>query len=211
MKPKSAILRVDVRADKKSVPTRVNLAALLGTKVSSSTACQAEPLLAQACNGIVKAGQKLATDDAAVKAAEATLKAARDDRDASQAAFDAAYDLGVAHVEKFCAAPTDVSFLGFTMLDRNKYALAAPVEIEAKYDVVNGLIRIHVVLPKGLRTCLVEISPATAGAASYVQLPGTGTRRVVAGYAPGSYLVRAASTRSTGQSAFTDPVPVIVK
>ncbi len=74
-----------------------------------------------------------------------------------------------------------------------------------------AVARVHVKWAVGPERCAIEISPEPVGDATWAQVEGNGCRRALAGYAPGTYWVRAASVRSTGKSAWCGPVAVIVK
>lgn len=107
--------------------------------------------------------------------------------------------------------PEDITGLGMAVLGRETYTLAAPVEVNARFDITTGLIHIHVKKAPGMRNCLVEISSDPADPRSWLRLPGIGAIHTLRGYAPGTYWVRAASVRASDQSEFTTPVPVTVK
>jgi hypothetical protein len=55
------------------------------------------------------------------------------------------------------------------------------------------------------------VAPDPIGPATYVELPGHGRVQRVAGYAPGTYWVRACTVRATARSAWVGPISVIVK
>jgi hypothetical protein len=86
------------------------------------------------------------------------------------------------------------------------------VGLLAAYDPKKKVIDLHVKFPpsKRQRRCVIEISTDPIGAATWHRLDGDGAKRTLAGYAPGTYWLRAASSVAAGRSDWFGPVSVIV-
>jgi hypothetical protein len=210
MSQRSKRMRVNVEADKTSIQSRGDRANLTTTVAPASLIYKTHAQLQESGLALGAAGVELTAANAALKAAKSALATARGVLGTKVLDFDAAYDVYVAHAEKFCTTPEDVTGLGLDVLDRGSYALAAPLEVLARFDVVTGLIHIHVKKAPGMRSCVVEISSNPADPTSWQRLPGVGAIHTLRGYAPGMYWVRAASVRAKDQSDFTARVAVIV-
>jgi hypothetical protein len=204
-------IRIDVQVDKQSIKTRTDRAGVVAKLTPGSALYQAQPTVQQAGVAVIAAGADLATADSAVKAAEGMLATARSAREAKVIDFDAAYDVYVANTEKHSVTAEDVQGVGLGVLQRGKYVLTQPAQVEARFDAVKSQIRLHVKQAPGMQACVVDVSPDPVGPATWTRLPGVGARQVLSGYAPGTYWVRAASVRASEQSEFTGPVSVIVK
>jgi hypothetical protein len=204
-------IKVDVGEAKKSIQTRTALAALIGTRISGSTLCQAQSSVKGACTDVVSAGTMLATRDAEVKDAEAKLAAKREAREVALVAFDGCFDFMVAGVEKHATSGTDLTDLALTQAGRKNYLLVPPLGIDVAFDVAARVIALEVKLPPGATTCFVEFSATPADPASWRRVPGHGSRRSLAGFAPGTYWFRALCSRGNEDSDYADAVSVLVK
>ena len=115
-----------------------------------------------ACDALIARGARLAAADVAVQAAELALAKARGARDGVQAGCNAAYDVCVAQVEQNATTTEEVLGLGFLVLGRSSYGIAAPTEVCARFDSARGLLRIHVPRVLGMRSIVIEISSDAA-------------------------------------------------
>lgn len=204
-------VRVNVGTDKESVKSRVDRCTGVATAAPKSPIYQAKPEVKAACDALVARGAQLAAADAAVQAAELELAKARGARDVVQTGCNAAYDVCVAQVEQNATTTEEVLGLGFLVLGRSSYGIAAPTEVRARFDSARGLLRIHVPRAPGMRTVVIEISSDAAEPRTWSRLPGVGFRREVANLAPGTHWVRAASVRASEQSEFSAPIAVTVR
>jgi hypothetical protein len=211
MSQRSKRMRVNVEADKSSIKSRGDRANVTATVAPTSLIYQAHAQLQESGVALGAAGVALTAADAAVHAAKTTLATARSVLKTKVSEFDVTYDVYVAHAEKVCTTPEDITGLGLDVLDRGTYTLAAPIGVVVRFDSATSLIHIHVNKAPGMRSCVVEISPNPTDPTSWERLPGVGAIRTLRGYAPGTYWVRAASVRATDQSEFTARVAVIVK
>jgi hypothetical protein len=211
MPQKNKKLRVDIGGDKESIRSRIDRAGVMRTQSATSTFAQNHPPVKDACNAVVAAGKDLDDAEAACKAAEAELVRARSVRDAKVDAFDAAHAVCVAVTEQFATTPEDIQSIGLGVFDRASHVLAPPLAIEVRFDAAKESIRIYVKHAPGMTACAIEVSTDPIGPSTWKKLDGHGARRVLTGYAPGTYWFRAASVRANAQSAFTSPVSVIVK
>jgi hypothetical protein len=203
-------LRIDAQDDRKTIKARADRAAVLASAVKAPFV-QAHPALLTACQDLIAASDALKTADEAYTVTDAALTAARGARDSKVTAYDAAYDVCIAQVQQCAATPEDVQSMGFGVFSPVSYALVVPPSVQAKYDPVRNVIYVRVERAPGIRACTLEVSQTPADPASWQRLPGLGTSRKLPGYAAGTHWFRAASVRATEQSAFTDPVSVIVK
>jgi hypothetical protein len=202
--------RVEIK-DKRTIKTRTDLGNVMGKKAPTSTFVQSQPALQSSSSAVITSGQNLSdavtnanTARAAYRTALANLKKCTDD-------FDSSYDLCVSHAEFYAKTPADLEDIGFTSRTRQKYAFVAPNGVVASSIAGTSVIDVEVDEPPGMRTCVVEISPEPMSPSSWVRTDGTGVRRSVSGFAPGTYWVRAANVRANSKSAYTTPVPVVVR
>lgn len=196
---------------KTSIVSRTACADVVGTNGPNSPIWKANVVLQDMGMKLVAAGAALKTAQSTLNAIESQLEVARGVRDTSVGAFDKAYELYVTNVEASSTTPEDAAGLGIPVRIRSAYALNAPLGVVAKFDARKNLLRVHVQRAPGTRTCIIEISTDPADPAGWRRLPGVGAVQRLSGYAPGTYWVRAASTRANEQSSFTTPVAVIVK
>jgi hypothetical protein len=203
--------RAEVAIDKKSPLTRTNRAQVVGTNGPNSPIWKTTPEVESAGTKVVGVGTALEEAEARVQATQSELDTAVNTRDAKVKEFDGVYDVYVALAESRATKPQDITGLGLALLTRSSYALAAPLGVEAVYNVIKERIRIHVNKTPGTYACVVEISQNPHDPASWKRLPGIGAVHNLSGYAPGTYWVRAASARANEVSEFTGPVAVIVK
>lgn len=204
-------LYIDVLADKETIQTRTALGLVMAQQLPTSTLAQNNPDLQNACKALVKCGQELADLDVKLAATLALAAQLQSQRDSKVEEFDGQHAIASTLAEKTAAKPDEVQALGFTVAGREKHALLPPVEVTARYDLVKSLVVIQVTPAKGFRTCVLEISTDLNNPASWKRIQGTGLKRTLAGYAPGTYWIRAASVRAQEESIFTTPVAVVVK
>ena len=206
----SQSIRVNTGVDKASSYTRTSCASTMAKQAPESALYKTISGVKASCDALAAAGTDLADAEAAVQVALTMLRQARQKRKSKIVAFDNAYNVCIAQVEKHAAAPEDVTALALTVLERKSNDLAPPVAIDAKFLLLKGIIRVRVTLPPGVKACLVEVTTDPTDPASYKRLPGTGKLRDLTGYGPGTYWFRATSLRSDGESEPTPFVPMIV-
>ncbi|MFT3766783.1 MAG: hypothetical protein QM820_14900 [Minicystis sp.] len=204
-------VRINVGADKETPKTRSNRAKGIGATAPSSPIYQSQPEVKSACDTVVTLGAEIVAREEAVQAAELLLIKERSARDAKVVEYDAAYDVCTSLIEKHAKKPEDVQGLGLGVLDRASYGMAPPIGVRARFDAAKNVISIRVELAPGMRTCVTEISATASEPRTWKRLPGVGSRPTLSGYAPGTYWIRAASTRANEESEFTTPVAVIVR
>lgn len=204
-------MRIAMNVAKDCLKSRTDQGKVVATVAPKSPLYIAVPALQDAGVAVVNAGAAVSAAEAAVSAAENALATARGIRDTKVVEFDAAYGVYVALAEKSCATPEDVTGLGLPVLDKGAYPLAAPIGVQARFDILRRLLCIRVKHAPGMRSCVIEISTDPADPTAWKRLNGVGAVHALKGYAPGMYWVRAASVRANEQSDFTTPIPVIVK
>ena len=204
-------VKVDVRADKQSVSSRMALAGVVANQMSKSAFIQDHPKVQDACVVLVTLGKDLGAAAAAVNDARVALVQAEGVFARKIDAYDAAHAVCVAQIEHDAQRPEDITSAGFSVFRRESHDLAAPLAIEARFDAGKDLVRITVKHAPGMTACVTEISADPSDPTKWQRLPGMGARHAVGGYAPGTYWVRAASMRASEQSAFTGPIPVVVR
>lgn len=207
--PKS--IRINTGVDKESSHTRTMCAAEMATQAPKSALYKDTPGVKASCDALIDAGTELAAAEEAIRVAVSVLRKARQTCKSKIVAFDNAYNVCVAQVERHATLPEEVTALALTVLERQSYTLAPPLAIHAKFLPAKGAIRVRVKLPPGVNACFLKVSTDPTDPASFRQLPGTGKLRTFSGYAPGTYWFCAASVRSNEESAPTQPVSVIVK
>jgi hypothetical protein len=203
--------RVDVGADTISNKALTDRAQLVGTMAPLTTAYQQTPVLKLAIDEYVASAVAVVAAETKVANLEAALVQARADRDADSTVCRSCHAAAVAQVEKRNPTPNELTSYGFKELEVVKLSGAVPTAILWSYDHKAGLLHLHVKYAGGARESVVEISTDPIGAATYKRLEGHGAKRAVAGYAAGTYWVRAASSLAGGISDWFGPVAVVVK
>jgi hypothetical protein len=203
-----SLIRVNTTIPRESIKTRVDCAGTMSVQAPQSAFY---PVVKHACDDVIAEGVKLAAADAAVNAALATLANAREERDSALVRFDGVFNVLVSDVERNATKPADLTSLALTVLERQSYTLEAPTGLALRFDPAKSVIRVHVELPPGAASCLLEVSTDPANPASWKRVTGDGARRALAGYAPGTYWFRASSVRANDESEATTPVSVVVK
>jgi len=204
-------VRVDVGADKVSDKTRSDRAEVVRSMATATPLYQTDPTFKEAVDKLIQAGADLAAADTQVTQLEAALVKARSSRDVRRNAYDKAYGLCSTNAENHSSKAEDIHGFGFALLTRTAQVFGPPINIEAKYDAIKEVLRIHVFYTSGHHQCAIEISPDLASPGSYTRLDGTGVTQVLAGYASGTWWIRAATLRSKDRSEWFGPVPVVVK
>ena len=204
----AAGIRVNSGIVKESIKSRVDCAATMNAQMKQAPFYN---IVKASCDGLVAEGTKLAAADAAVNTALAVLANARDGRESALASFDGAFNVLVSEVERNAQSPSDVTSIALSVLDRQYYALEAPSGLTVKFDSAKAVIKIHVDLPPGAASCLIEVSTDPSNPASWRRVPGDGGRRSLSGYAPGTYWFRASSLRANDESEPTAAVSVVVR
>jgi hypothetical protein len=125
-------------------------------------------------------------------------------------AWDVRFNLYAAHAELAARWPEDIADLGLRLRVVAPYPLVAPLSVAARYDGRRRQMEIHVRRPPGERGCLIEISPTPFVSGTFRALAGNGARRVLSGYPPGTYAVRAAMVGKDRYSPYTQAVFVTV-
>jgi hypothetical protein len=211
MSNKITPIRIATTEDKETIPTRTTCAQVVGSNGPSSDVWKATPEIQSAGTKLVTAGTALAETETLVQSLQAQVATALNLRNAKVVEFDAAYGVYVAMVESYAHTPQDVTALGLAVFSKTTHPLAAPIGIRATFDIIKARLQIRVDKAPGMTACVVEISADPSGAGPWHRLLGIGAVHKLSGYAPGTYLVRAASVRANEMSEFTEPVPVIVK
>jgi hypothetical protein len=204
------LVRVGAAA-KGSVKKRVDAGAVIGANAPTSAILTANTDVQAAANALIAVNTKLDAQDTKVKSLDLELVTERGSLANLTVDWDSAYDVFVAVGRKYCVTAQDATSLGLAAVGAAVYVLAMPLAVLVKYDVVKELIRIHVKRAPGLRAVRIQISPDPITATSFVDLLGDGATAALAGYAPGTWWVRAASIRARECSDWTTPVSVIVK
>jgi hypothetical protein len=204
-------LRIDVSADKFSDDTRSARADVVRSMATATPLYKTDVAFKDSVDKLIQSGVSLAAADAQVTQLEALLLKARSSREVQRSSYDKAYNLCSTNVTNHSAGAEDVHGFGFAVLAKPAKTFGPPAGIEAKYDVAREVLRLHVLYTSGHQPCLIEISPDPATPESYVRLDGTGVTRKLAGYAPGTWWIRAATLRAKGRSEWFGPVPVVVK
>ena len=196
---------------KESVKKRVDAGAVIAANAPTSAILTANQDVATAANNLIAVNTKLDAKDTKVKALDLQLGTERGAPANLAVDWDSAYDVLVATSRKYCVTAEDAKSLGLAAVGLAAHVLAMPLAVIVKYDVVKALVRIHVKRAPGLRSVRIQISPDPITATSWVDLEGDGAMAALAGYAPGTWWVRAAHVRARERSELTTPVSVIVK
>jgi hypothetical protein len=206
--PKARVAR---QGDTASTKTREARSKDVATTAPSSPIWQAQPAVQTAGNKLIAAGANLTTGEELVNTLETQLTAARSALGTLTLVWDQAFDGWVVVVEEFTTLPSEINALGTSVLDVTKHTLLTPLGVTATYDAKKELIRVHVHRAAGRHACIVEISPDPIAPGSFKRLVGNAAQRNLAGYAPGTWWVHAATSNAGAESGFTTPVSVIVK
>jgi hypothetical protein len=202
--------RVRVSAGAKgNIPKRVEAGSVIATNSPNSAILQQNADVKQAAANLGAVNVELDAKDTLVKAIETQLATERNAL--ATVDWDSLYDVFVSTARLYCATAEDATSLGLAATGPAIYSLAMPISVSVKWDVERRLIRIRVQRAPGLRAVRIEISPDPMTATSFMELDGDGSTAALAGYAPGTYWVRAAMVRARERSELTTPVSVIVK
>ena len=211
--PKKALVaRVAIGPDVATDQALVDRGGVVGTMAILTAFYLSNAAFKSTIDDFVTSTKTLATSQTKVTTLEAQLTQARGDRDQAHIAADGAHGAAVKAVEKASVTPADVQSYGFLSLDIVKTGLVLPVGILATYNHTTKTIDVRVKYPPGIhgKRCILEISADPVGPSTYRRLDGDGMRRSLAGYAPGTYWIHAATSSSAGRSDWFGPVAVIV-
>lgn len=204
-------VHVDMGSDKISDKTRVDRAGVVGAMAPKTPLYQKDAGFKDSVDTLVQAGADLDDAEKQVAQLEAELSVARAAQEARRNAYDKAYGLCTAGVEKHSTTPGDIQSYGFVVLAKNVQGLVAPMNIEVKFDPAKGAIRVHVTYVSGKHQCAIEVSTNPADPNSWKRIDGTGVTQTLTGYPPGTWWVRAATLRAKERSDWFGPVAVVVK
>ena len=159
----------------------------------------------------VTSGTALTDAETKVTNLEAQATQARGDRDKARATCRSCHSVCVAQVEKNSPTAADLQAYGFLQLEVVKLNGVLPTGILFSVNHTTQLTEVHVKFPGRARQCVVEVSPEPVTPTSWHRLDGHGAKRVLTGYAPGTYWVRAATSLADGRSDWFGPVAVVIK
>lgn len=160
---------------------------------------------------VVQAGVDLGYSDEAWVEAKAALDAAEKERDRRQEVWDDAYMVYAVGVEQHSVTPADIAGAGLVVQERASYTLDVPTSVTARWDVLKSGVRVNVKSAPGIMACVVDYCAGPVGSSPWQRVPGISLRPLIANLTPGIYWVRAAGVRGADQSAFSDPIAVVVK
>jgi len=205
-------IRINHSVDTVSGDTLTARAETVGTAAPNSPVYTDNATCKAAIDEFVASGPPVVAADKKVASLEQQLVQARNDRDNLVKACTNAYVAACAQVEKHSVTPGDAESCGFVALDIVKQGLLLPMAILATFERATGDILIHVkYADKKSHKCIIEITPTPVGPTTWARLEGTGVKRTVPGYGPGTYEVHAATTNEVGRSDWFGPVEVLVK
>ena len=208
---KKKTVRVTKGAVKDSVTARTDAGKVIDTNAPNSAILTAHADVKAAEGNLVAVNTKLDDKYKLVKSLEAELATEKGALLDLTVEWDSSYDVYVSTARLYCLTDQDAKSLGLPAAGPATYVLAPPIGVTARFDAKLGLLRIHVKRPAGLKAVRLEISPDPMTATSFKALDGEGATAKLAGYAPGTYWVRAAMIRARQLSAYTTPVSVVVK
>lgn len=208
---KAPKIRVNVRADKLTVKTRTERTIKVGQLLQAFPLYQSHPPLKEALDALLRDGTALKDAEDQVTKDEAQAAKSRGLRDDRVHAFDRSYDVAVSLLEKHAQTAGDVESAGFLAGERTSHPLVPPLGLTAAFNYTTNRLEIRVKRAKGMTASYVEISPDPVGHNTYKRLDGISSFHEVAGYAPGTYWLRAASVRGQEVSAWIGPVSVLIK
>jgi hypothetical protein len=157
------------------------------------------------------AAARLALD--AYRQSLAALLKARTGLGVALGGWDDSIDVLLAVGRKHCVTADDAAGLGLpVMLDGpTRYAFAMPLGVQARIDIKTNEILARVLKAPGMRAAVTQMSSDPEAASSWKDLEGYGLIQRIPVPPPGLYWLRAAHRRARVTSAFTDPVPILVK
>jgi hypothetical protein len=210
MNPKNA--RVAIGADVASNQSLADRAQVVGTMAVLTALYLSNAAFKAVIDDYIAAGAALAAAQAKVNHLEAQLAQARGDRDQQRVVALDTHGTAVKAVERHSVTAADIQSYGFVQLEVVKEGAVVPTGIVLAYDPKKKVIDLHVKFPpsKRQRRCVLEMSTDPVGPTTWHRLDGDGLKRVLAGYAPGTYWFRAASSVASGRSDWFGPVSVIV-
>ena len=208
---KSKTLRIETGGDTVSSTTHTDRATKVGEVAPSADLYKNHPEVKKILDDLAAEGPVLVAAEDQVVKDDAQAAKSRGFRDGLVASINGTYGVAVATVEKYAVKPSDITDCGFLNQERAHYLMADPLLVTVGFDKVKELIDIRVKNAPGMRACQVELSPEPVGPASWKRLDGIAAEYHLAGYAPGTWWIRARSVRGAEVSGWTEPVPVIVK
>lgn len=203
--------RIEAGSDKKDASTRIARAKAIETASATSALYQGHPEVKSECDALIEQSKRVAATEATVASLEVQLSAARSARAVEIDAYDAIYGVCTSKVERYATSPAEVQGAGFDVLQREKHALAAPTSVDAWFEDREQELKVRVMLPVGMSSCVVDVSNDASEPRQWTRLPGVGRRQSMSRVLPGTYFIRAATVRAHDQSAFTTPVSITVK
>ena len=207
----AAKIRLETGSDTGSIQSRLARSTVVASMAPNEAAYQNTPQIKDAGTTYIQVAVDLKKVLDIANTAKAAWEAALTAVDARVSAYDIAYRNFVNNVETYAPTAESAHKMGLVLLARASNTLGMPLSIDTRYDYIKSLLRIHVHLPPGMSACRIEISPSPATPGSYKEIDGYGRRVALPGYAPGQYLVRAASVVAGARSDFYGPVTVTVR
>jgi len=203
---------VDFGVDKVDDAARETRWKVVGDMAPKTPLYQADAGFHQVIDDYTKAGAKFVAANALIATKEAELDQARSDRDEARKVVDKCHGAAAKQVELHSVTPADLQSYGFVWLDKVTLGLVIPSKIDLRYDLLQALLHVHVKWSTpGTHRCVIEISPTPGDPASWVRLDGTGVKRALTGYAPGTWYLRAATAQAQEHSKWAGPFAVVVK
>jgi hypothetical protein len=183
-------------------------------KVAAQSPLMQVSAIAASVAAITTKGAAFATNVATTSTLEKQFKASATVRDVSRATLDSELVTLRALTENSATSATDITSMGFVLLESTKSSKAPPSPPEAilvRPGKERGKVRVAVQGKGYLGQFAAQISPDPIGANTWTSLPGTGKTRQLSGYASGTKLwVQFATVRWGLQSAWCPPVMVLI-
>jgi hypothetical protein len=208
---KKKMLRIDTGSDTAGSKAQTDRAAKVGQVAPTADLYKQQAMVKAALDAYAAEGPLLLAAEAQVAKDDAQAAKSRGDRDALLAAIAGTYNVAVATVEKYALVPADITGCGFDPQARAHYSVVTPISLLVNFDRIKERIDILVKHAPGMHACHVELSSDPVGPATWKRLEGIAAEYHLAGYAPGTWWVRARSVRGAEVSDWTDLVSVIVK
>jgi hypothetical protein len=192
---------------------REELANTIGKVAPGSPKYTASPALQAAVERVVNDGIDVGAKAKAVAVKRQELATAEADLLTSQNTFDKDMGVCVKTAESVCTTAEELAQLGLKPRAKSlPVPLVVLTNITVKPGKDKGSIYAHARAIPGISQYPAQISADPIGPDTWKTLPGTNAVRRLTGYVSGArYWIRFATQRGDQQSAWSDPVAVIVR
>jgi hypothetical protein len=210
---KAQVIQVNLGLSRLGIDGRKKLLSVIAQAAPQSGLYSADPVLKDAADKVIESGAGLEAAEKTLNGAEQSAVTAKSGLVAAQELFDKDLLFFKSAAETKCKTEKELNDLGFNRRSRAaSVPLSAPEAIVAKPGKEKGSMIVRAKRVGSISTYAAEISADPIGPSTWQAIPGSGGRRMLAGYVSGArYWVRFKALRANEESPWSEAVSTVAR